>query len=367
MAFPTGWGRKCSVTIDNTKVSGSANHSDFPVLLTEDNLPSEMFDADGSYPANSDGGDIRFTSDEAGTTELAREVVEFTRDNDPANGTAQIWVKVPTLDYNDDTVIYVFYNNSGASEPAADSTYGSEAVWSGYDGVWHLEEDPSGSSPQMIDSSANDNDGTSSGSMSSGDSISAKISNGLDFDGSNDLITTSDTAIGNGYTSLFMSVWVKSSDTSGYLVAKNNGSIDNLQVYISGGNVIAKIRNTSTSYNLTVGTTASIMDGNWKKIDVLWSGSTFSVFLNGSFVTSASVSGTMTTYTEPLEFAGRGSDNDQYMAGVLDEIRIAEKSVSSDWIATEYANQNAPDTFSEAGTPEDVDGVTNTSNFFQLF
>jgi len=65
------------------------------VLLTAANLPSEMFDADGSYPARSDGGDIRISKDAAGATQLAREIVNFNIDNDPANGYAEIWVKIP--------------------------------------------------------------------------------------------------------------------------------------------------------------------------------------------------------------------------------------------------------------------------------
>ena len=69
MAFPTDWGRRCAIVIQSSKVD--ANLADFPVLLTKDTLPSEMFDHDGSYPALEGGGDIRFSSDEAGETQLA--------------------------------------------------------------------------------------------------------------------------------------------------------------------------------------------------------------------------------------------------------------------------------------------------------
>ena len=79
MAFPVDWGRQCELEIDHTKLSG--NVSNFPVLLTEDTLPLEMFDADGSYPAINGGGDIRFSSDINGETQLACEVVSFVTDN----------------------------------------------------------------------------------------------------------------------------------------------------------------------------------------------------------------------------------------------------------------------------------------------
>ncbi len=79
MAFPTGWSYRCSLTIDNTKVSGTTNLTNFPVLLTEVNFPSTIFDN-----TQATGADLRFTSDEAGTTELAFEVVNWDTTNEYA-------------------------------------------------------------------------------------------------------------------------------------------------------------------------------------------------------------------------------------------------------------------------------------------
>ena len=136
MAFPTGWGRRCSLTVDHTKVI--SDQSDFPVLFTVANLPSEMFDADGSYPALSGGGDIRFSSDSAGATQLSCEVVSFTINNDPALGTAEIWVKT-SISSSVDTVIYVWYNKAGETQPAVDAAYGRNSVWSAFKFVCHMD------------------------------------------------------------------------------------------------------------------------------------------------------------------------------------------------------------------------------------
>ena len=43
MAFPTGWNSKHKLTIDNTKVSGSSNLTNFPVYLSGDNFLSDVF------------------------------------------------------------------------------------------------------------------------------------------------------------------------------------------------------------------------------------------------------------------------------------------------------------------------------------
>jgi hypothetical protein len=127
MAFPTGWVRKCPLTIQKTKVP--ADLTDFPVLFTVADLPSEMFDADGSYPARADGGDIRFSSDSAGATPLPVEVYYFLRDNNPALGKAEIHVKVAAVSSSVNTVIYVWYNAPAETMPARNATYGSDNVW----------------------------------------------------------------------------------------------------------------------------------------------------------------------------------------------------------------------------------------------
>lgn len=43
MAFPTGWTGKKKITIDNTKVSGSSNLTNFPVLIKDGNLSSDVY------------------------------------------------------------------------------------------------------------------------------------------------------------------------------------------------------------------------------------------------------------------------------------------------------------------------------------
>ena len=185
-AFPVDWGRKCELVIQNSQVVTDC--TDYPVLITLATLPSEIFDADGSYPALNGGGDIRFSSNADGSTQLPCEIEQFVTDNDPANGKAEIWVK-RTLSSASNTSIWIWYNKSGESQPAEDSAYGKEAVWdSNFKMVQHMNQDPSGSAPQMIDSTSNDNDGTSAGTMLTGDQVAGQIDGSLDFDGGDDYV-----------------------------------------------------------------------------------------------------------------------------------------------------------------------------------
>ena len=69
-------------------------------------------------------------------------------------------MKVPTLAYNADTTIYMYNGNSLVTTATARPT----EVWdtaNGWRGVWHLKENPAGTAPQMTDSTANANNGTS--------------------------------------------------------------------------------------------------------------------------------------------------------------------------------------------------------------
>lgn len=66
-----------------------------------------------------------------------------------------IWYPFDTI-ASTDSQFWVYWGNTTLSEPASDSTYGSEAVWdNNYLGVWHMN-----SVTSFIDSTSNDNDGT---------------------------------------------------------------------------------------------------------------------------------------------------------------------------------------------------------------
>ncbi len=154
MAFPSGWQRKVAITIDQT-LCGTANSTDFTALLTRDNLPDEMASPTDANRAQSDGGDVRFSSDSAGATQLALHVENFEHDTTDAAGDADIRLnlKVPTLDTVSDTVIYAWYSTTGTtSQPASTDTYGSKNAYDGdHCHVWTLDESPSATAPEWSD------------------------------------------------------------------------------------------------------------------------------------------------------------------------------------------------------------------------
>ena len=381
MAFPVGWGRKCKLTVQNAKVP--ADQTDFPVLLDLTTLPSEMFDADGSYPALNGGGDVRFSSDAAGATQLACEIVSFVTNNDPALGSAEIHVKIPALASTTDTDFYVWYNKAGETQPAVTDTYGRNNVWdSNFKLVQHMAQDPSGTAPQMIDSTVNANNGTSAGTMTTSDLVAAKVGNGLDFDGTDDYIAHADSASLDITGALTLSAWIKMVNnpvtTGEGIISKYRSQTGNLNqraytLYIGTTGVLRSNISKDgalaegTSSNAVLGAT-DVADGTYRFISAVFVPSTsLKCYVDGvedgSNTTSivSSIFNSVTPLWIGLDFSS--TDANRYAQAIIDEARVSSVARSANWLLTEYNNQSSPGTFVVEGTPE----TPGMGRFFQMF
>jgi biopolymer transport protein ExbB len=141
------YGYKASITIDNTKVSGSSNLTNFPMLFSgtydgTDGEPDLRTTANDGNIENTDatGGvdgattvpaDFAFFSDSDLTTALDFEVEDY----DASTGEIVAWVEVPTLDVDADTVIYIGYGDSSVTTSQEDVS----GTWnSNYISVFHM-------------------------------------------------------------------------------------------------------------------------------------------------------------------------------------------------------------------------------------
>ncbi len=120
MPWLSGYVSRIKLTIDHTKID--ENLSDFPVLVK---LSSGNFDFSKS---NSDGFDIRFTSDDGET------LLKYERErHDNVGELAEYWVKIPSVSSSVDVDFYIYFRTSD-TEDGADPT----AVWDeNFKGVWH--------------------------------------------------------------------------------------------------------------------------------------------------------------------------------------------------------------------------------------
>jgi len=350
MAFPTDWGRRCAVVIDNTKVT--LDGSDFPVSIDKDMLPSEMFDADGTYPALNGGGDVRFSSDSAGTVQLNLEVVTFVTDNDPANGVAELWVKVPSISSSVDTTIYVWYNKAAETQPAASATGGSEGVWPAkYETTLHMDEDPSSS--DQLDSTANGHNYTCN-NMEIGDLVPGKIGNCLSFQPATAEYINRASEYCNGSTGMTWQCWVNlTSAASQFLFDQRESSTGVQPGHLdNSGNLQFYSSDTGNSGRFGSGLSTS----TWYKIDLVLGGGNITMYVNGTTTYSKADNefnfGTKNMYIATRHSVGSALD------GLVDEFRLLNEALSAEWIETEYNNQNDHANFAAAGTPESPGGPT---------
>lgn len=307
-------------------------------------------------------GEVRvYKSD--GTTEVAREV----------NDAGELhWLCDGVLSSSTDTEYWMHYDN-GLSDYAEDATYGREAVWSnagsgsGYVLVAHLHEDPSGSAPQMLDSTSNDSDGTSAGSMTAGDSVSGKLAgNALDFDGTSDYIAFANESLYDFGTAEFtLSLWFKHSATGRMNMAGKTATSE-FQYAIeqeSSGKLLSHID--KADGNSVVGGQSAGTGWNnsaWHHVATVWDTTdpeTGQQYLDGS-LNGDSNYGSPGTYDYNTDGPGKLSIGYRertpalYYTGQLDEVRAYSGSLSADWIATEHSNQDDVGTFITVGAEEEV-------------
>ncbi len=155
----SGWANRIQLTIDHTKTPSSLTN--FPVMvhlsaasgINKTNV-SGIFSAIGSNAQK-----IAVTSAD-GLTQCYTEIEQW----DSAKQQAYLWVKVPAISSTADTILYLYYDNNQASNTTYVGNAGSTAsrnVWdTSYVGVYHMDEQGSGASGEIKDSTSKQHNGT---------------------------------------------------------------------------------------------------------------------------------------------------------------------------------------------------------------
>lgn len=365
MAFPTGWSRRAPLIIQSSLVP--ALLTNFPLLLTKNTLPSEMFDADGTYPAQNGGGDLRFSTDAAGTNQIPCEVLSFVTNNDPALGSAEIWVKVPSVSASVDTTIYVWYNTAGTdSQPAVTDIYGRDAVWSDYEAVWHL-----GTSSSLVDSTGNSHTLSLAAGPGATNSVFSNGLSALDFADDTAYTIAGDWGtLFDGAADYTITCWAKSDDPPDN--SQSNAWIGNdiitfrpiadiwlsYHTDIEDSNIDKIAFHAYNSLNTPVwehvGQAASIATEYY--VVAGYDNTAGDMFLGLNQVARS----TNAIYDPTLDIGTGdnviGSSSTLNMGvrtwdGLIGEMLVYPGVLSKDWTDAIYSNQNAPATFVIEGTP----------------
>ncbi|NND10508.1 MAG: DUF2341 domain-containing protein, partial [Flavobacteriaceae bacterium] len=302
--------------------------------------------SNGGSMDNINGYDFRFTMNCFSV--LDHELESY----DESSGRLIAWVRIPALSATSATVIEMEFGNS-----AITTDQSSTAVWSSdYEAVWHLNND-------FSDASGNIVDGTNDGSTGA----NAKIANGRQFNGPTDRILYGATPLLKNTTGATLSAWVNADiiNSDAHLIAIGTGqpaptpdsraqlALVNNQPEIGG-------RADDFDWFYTARSDNAIGTGDWYYVTgtINYTNSDLKVYINGveQRVTNYAngVMGGPPTFSQPntdnsdSSNSGLGADDDgvwYFTNGILDEPRAINTIRSSDWILTEFNNQNSPSTF----------------------
>lgn len=354
--YNASWQYRKQITIDYTKVgSTGAPHTNYPVLI------SLTSDAGLSANAMANGYDILFTSSN-GTTKIDYERQSY------SSGTLVAWVEIPSLSATANTIIYMYYGNSGASDQQ-----NITGAWnSNYSGIWHLEE----TSGTFYDATSNNQDGIDyvsatgkTGKIGSGQQIS---------NGSSDYIDLGTSNILRPETGDFSaSVWINMSTVSwwGAFAGDRNGTSIGfgegwVMAHDDAGHYLV-ILEASNGFAKYYTSTAEYDNGAWHLLSFTWNNSSqiLTMFADGSAITPTKANDQSLGDISPttnINF-GRQPNATNKMTGYLEEVRVAKTTHATGWVSTDYNNQNSPSTFyslaSQETNQKTWDGGASTANW----
>ena len=348
-----GWDYYRVIEIDNGKVSGGADLPSFPVLIghTADWLKYE--DTKGKV-RESHGYDIVFTNADNSSL-LDYEIEEY----DGTNGKLVAWVKIPTLDHDDNTTIRLWYGNSAATD------------WSNPTGVWdtnykmvqHLNESCAAASC-IKDSTSNDNGGTPYSGVTVTDlyTSSGKIDGADAFDNrTDDYVNCGHDASVQITGDMTIEVWIKPNINGNYLGiigTYDSGTRAKWQYNLHIKGTTHKIRFTRGDFTNKDEVEGPILTTNtWYHIVAVDDGTYLRMYVNGIETENSPISKSVTpTSSFSNLYIGSYFTTSNNFNGTIDEVRISASARSGDWIKTEYDNQNSPATFYEVKDRTDTGG-----------
>jgi hypothetical protein len=205
-------------------------------------------------------------------------------------------------------------------------------------GHWRLDE----TSGLFIDSSVSGNNGTGNGGVAYA-SGSGKVLNAAGFDGVDDYISMGDVATFAGLDAITVSIWIKTSGSSGETQFFNKSACAGASEFeLFYGWPTA---NGSPNFNLELSGSADVWtgqgsyavnDGQWHMITGTWSdGSNLRLYIDGELEVNGPVgNGTILDRIHPLSIGA--CSNNYHFEGQLDDARIYNRALSASEINALY-------------------------------
>ncbi len=351
-AQPAGYEHRKLITLNNTQISGTAAHTNFPVMvkLTDVDLKST---SNSGGVENPSGYDIIFTQSD-GSTLLDHELQNYS----PSTGDLLCWVRIPSLSPTVDTDIYLYYGKSGVYTDQSDTT-----TWNNnYLAVWHLEDLTDAAGTYILTD------------HNTAVNAAGYLGNAREFDGDgDDLEETKAGTYLDGLSNFTVSLWVKANTVGtdrGLIYARDPDGLDRRLMIRQdaagekgGGTNVYRtamlVASTSKQRHESSNGSATT---NWQHLTMgRTDGTSTNFYIDGSLDTPSwknTRSGTTNKSTKLLIGKGSKDGATSSWAGLIDEVRISNVELSADWIATEYGNMTTPGTFHTVSTANELPTLT---------
>lgn len=243
-------------------------------------------------------------------------------------------------------------------------------VWDDYNAVYHMKDEPDGTSLDVKDSSPRALHATSQGTMTSADSVAGKINKALDLEGTDDSILTPSSTYLDLTNDLTLSIWFKP-HTAGArrdLIYKTYGG--EFEITYETNGICRFYWGTSgddaVPYQGVSGSTVLTLN-EWNHVLVsrkLGAGGWVRLWVNGN--RDASEIPDFSSATVSVVQASIGAGRLSNIDGEISEARFLPVARDDSWVEAEYTNQNNPSAFYTFGDEELPIGA-NTGAFLQFF
>ena len=177
----------------------------------------------------------------------------------------------------------------------------------------------------------------------------------VDFDGVDDFIQLGEPI---SYTQHTISTWVKvsDSDASKTIIDARDANDDGIRIFLTSAEVVTYQLNTS---DITSGSAISVDE--WHHIVATYDGTTQKLYIDGSLVSSATTSQTISTTTNAEIGARNFSDRANEFLGKIDELAIFDRALTADEVTAIFrikygANLVQNGNFDELGSELVVNG-----------
>lgn len=347
-----GWSRKVELTL-GADLAPTEITTGVPTLVRLSETRVSGF----SYKtfSSQDGSDLLFVHN--GT------VVPHEVDTWDVNGESLVWVKLPSTAQG--TTLTMLYGRETAP------TDMSAAVWEGYAGVWHLNENSNGTHDTTVhDSTANGYDGTAytGNANAKGQTVQGKLGSGWQISSSTGnqgggiiMKSMTNATLGTAFT---VSGWYWHKANVAYYdhfiyrknaIGDGNGFASEINAASWSGKI--KVCGASNSYK-EFGLTNAV-NGGWAHIAVAIEGTAARIVNNGVASDSQSGISAPTDNGCAIAFGNDSDHNDCVWCGAADELRIRTGAFDANFAAAEYKAMNvgADDIFAFGKAEEFTPGL----------